>query len=1272
MRVKWHRPVFLRRHPWLRWVVRLIVLLFAAAVAAYPWIIDAVLQKYLGGHGISVGSSNVGYGSLSWSDVTLSGNGYELHADSVKAPSILSLAGYAGRLSQPIVVERLVIAVTTGDPMAASSTDRTGLTDVAGILLELFPRLERYLPMTRVDGINLVIFGEQMVLIHEIEWRAGQIILSQGNWTGKLPDEWKDKFIFPSVAALTFGRQGSAFHLTGTFSSQEIINARIEVPEPGKASGRLSLAWSAGELLAMADWSDMGWLPVESSMQLQGSTLPGLHLETFNSLEPVFSAQASYQSPSATFSIDLDCSGRFVPQEKKRQPVPWSISIQADGDPDRILVTGLDLDLPGLKAVLDRQLIVDRSNWAPSESVCLRCSLDIDKLLLPGWSGTAEGVVCLVPMDDRSGSRFSVKGTATQLNIPTAIWPETISELVFEMDGLVDDSVLRADSLQVRVEDLLRTSGQMNWDWDFGMIDSFALHGELLPQFIRHWIAEDQLKLPKEGIVYHISGLHTGSVWQHSGGMDAESVLIKENWPADLRLSWNGHDQALDNWEIGIGLEEVAVSGKGSFEWDSDFIDLKISSLREVRKSGSSWSLSRPTRLQRGLSEEEGIPEWRLQPVELNGPGNGYVFLEGIWSSLSDFRLAGEARNISIGHLQPWIQQSQWSTATIGTCTFTMESVVDPSGGYNLIGRGQVQGEWLSREQVNCVANGSWFIEKSRSGFRNLSIQLDGVNWLQVEGVVPISLRGDAQSVARVVVDPDEPMMIHAQLQPIDKIPLVIADKIPVEFDELRANLAASGTLASPRARIDATSRRLSWGQAGHGRIDSLNDLSLEAEVGVDSLRVNQFRLRLPESQRIESIRAEITGINWIQLIESGDSYPWNELAWTAGLINWPVASLGTILPGSVLPKGQFSLELDKERGGPPGGNLSFEGLSWRATDAGLLARDVSGRATLNGYKLENLSLHASVGGGTAEINGWMDFHNWKDPRYSLNLKADRIDMVRRSDLILRGQARLEARYHDADTTPILMGDVELIRSIWLRELLDFTRQGVASVAKRPPYFSVSSAPFSEWRLDIDIHGQNFLKLQSALLRGTASSELHLGGTLAAPILTGNASLNEGTILFPFANLKSSGMQAWIAEDDPYSLKLSGTGEGVVYGYLVQYQLSGTSELPSLQFNSIPSLAQYEILLMLTTGAIPSADATANVSERTRRVGLFLGKDFFSGLIGTEGASRLEVRTGDGFSPFRREGEVLEFKVNNKWSVIGEYDDYDSYNVDFRRVLLER
>ena len=93
---------------------------------------------------------------------------------------------------------------------------------------------------------------------------------------------------------------------------------------------------------------------------------------------------------------------------------------------------------------------------------------------------------------------------------------------------------------------------------------------------------------------------------------------------------------------------------------------------------------------------------------------------------------------------------------------------------------------------------------------------------------------------------------------------------------------------------------------------------------------------------------------------------------------------------------------------------------------------------------------------------------------------------------------------------------------------------------------------------------------------------------------------------------------------------------------------------------------------MLTAGAIPSAEATVNTSERTRRVGLFIGKDYFSGLIGTDGASRLEIRTGDGFSPFRREGEVLEYKVNDKWSIIGEYDDFGSYNVDFRRVLLQR
>jgi len=275
--------------------------------------------------------------------------------------------------------------------------------------------------------------------------------------------------------------------------------------------------------------------------------------------------------------------------------------------------------------------------------------------------------------------------------------------------------------------------------------------------------------------------------------------------------------------------------------------------------------------------------------------------------------------------------------------------------------------------------------------------------------------------------------------------------------------------------------------------------------------------------------------------------------------------------------------------------------------------------------------------------------------------------------MILRAGLDLQLSRASPEDDGLIAGSVELRDSLFLQDLRNYTRRGAAGVSRRPPYFAVEQAPWNAMRLDVALKGEDFLRVRTPVFQGMVSVDMSLGGSLGQPLLLGQAESTEGAFVFPFARLPVEEVTARITRDDPTTLKLQGSGEGVAFGYQLNLTLGGTDAEPELFLSSIPSLPPEAILLMLASGAVPSQDgAELGSTQRAGRLALFLGQDIFSDLLGGEGSNRLEIRTGDGLSPFRRTGNVLEYRLNDRWSVLGEYDEFGDYNIDFRRLLYDR
>lgn len=220
----------------------------------------------------------------------------------------------------------------------------------------------------------------------------------------------------------------------------------------------------------------------------------------------------------------------------------------------------------------------------------------------------------------------------------------------------------------------------------------------------------------------------------------------------------------------------------------------------------------------------------------------------------------------------------------------------------------------------------------------------------------------------------------------------------------------------------------------------------------------------------------------------------------------------------------------------------------------------------------------------------------------------------------------------------------------------------------RPPYFSVEVAPFRDWRLDVSVQGERFMRMRTPIMNGVASIDAHLEGTLLNPRAIGDVTIDEGTVKLPFANFNVEEGYARLTANSPYEPEIFLRGEGRRLGYDLSLELSGTASEPRLEMSSDPALPAADVLLFVMAGVPPDDDTAGSLggSQRGLQLGMYLGRELVSDLLGLEPGDRLTVTTGEQLSRRGRETYRFDYQMNDRWTLSGEYDEFDYYNAGVR------
>lgn len=373
-----------------------------------------------------------------------------------------------------------------------------------------------------------------------------------------------------------------------------------------------------------------------------------------------------------------------------------------------------------------------------------------------------------------------------------------------------------------------------------------------------------------------------------------------------------------------------------------------------------------------------------------------------------------------------------------------------------------------------------------------------------------------------------------------------------------------------------------------------------------------------------------------------------------------------------LLPSGGVSANL-QWAGGQLAGWLEVSNAATRPLPGLGTIREAALRLELDSDRVRVTRGTATLNGQPVTLSGQFAAPGLGEDTLDLHLHATNLALARSSELVLRADVHLSLQRTNATTPPRIGGEIRLRDSLVLMDFRDAVAVDLERPRRRPPFFSVETDPFADWTLDLKVQGSRFGRIISPAVQGTLSANARLLGTLRNPRLLGDVAAEDGALVFPFGRLTLNSARVRFTETDPFSPNLEGRAEGLNFGYNLALDFHGTLSRPELVFSSLPPLTTSEILQMLTAGTLPRGEYAFSEGGKVQRVGTYLARDLLSSLTGNKSTEpRLTLRSGQHVSTAGRLTYGVEYRLSDRWYLVGEYDRWNQLNGGVRLRLIEK
>ncbi|GEM_PF-2085252 len=943
-------------------------------------------------------------------------------------------------------------------------------------------------------------------------------------------------------------------------------------------------------------------------------------------------------------------------------PDSININVAGQGTMESLAIETLNISTPALLAQLSGPLAIDFSGRMLVPETTLKVSAEfITEDRLP-FTGLLEGTVTARPdANEIVNADFQVQLNRVngfglsldQLNIDGAIhWPQLVvsnctfsfpDNGTFTMNGELD----------------LLTQVATNFVWSF----NGTMPTNMLPDGLRvgRWEADGEFAGAWPELSHRTSATAHSIDWSGSK-LDALSAKIA------------GNLLGTNSWNVELGYDVADLAATGTVDtstFAAKRLTAELNSIEAAANERTALSLVAPSKVavswDAGDSTNTITPfSLKIEPLKLSGsdkeislaadvnwPVSGAISLTATNVTSADFSVFQSAGLPEID-LREVDLSVNWNK---GPVKFTTK--VD--GRLTLNEIGSLSWQFTARGDENGMA-----ITPVRIGF-------DGQPAVTAGGIIPVRFSMETGSADYEWIEGGS---FDVGLATVDGAGFwsELADRAKLDVHDPKLELTAKGDLENVQSEMKfrvAMVAPVGITNLPPG-VSVISNVVIHATASRERAVIDDGRFVVAGQPARFDAQFPFEAGSWEEWIGSFKTLDWKKASGKFEIPVVEIASFDQIIGEFLRPAGQASVDVVLKPGGVLGGAVTFTNLATRSIEPIGPVRNIQGRIEINDRRAELKDVQAVLSGQPVHVAGGVDLDPTGLSNLDLSINATNVTLVRSVDLFLRGNLNLGIRSTGTEP-PLISGEVLLHNSLLFQDIGGVMAIDLNQPAKRPPFFSVPTAPFGSWRLDVRVRGQKFLRVMSPVFKGQVSSGLQLGGTLKEPVALGEVSIETGQILFPFGTLDVTRGAVQLTRQDPHRPRVDFRGQGLNFGYNISLDVTGTADSPNIAFNSVPPLTTREIMLMLTAGEIPSGEYSYTDVDKASKLGYFLGKELINQVLGMEtGEDKLLFRTGEYVTEDGQLTYRVEYKLINWISVFGEYTRFRDYNGGLKFNIYSR
>lgn len=1100
-------------------------------------------------------------------------------------------------------------AAPTADPSIRKTI--RGLPDLYALLNRIRPRLSYWLPRVQLSA-------------GEVRGLGLDGTIAAASWQNSVLTADRVGIADQQLALVLTPATDGSFVLTAHTAEND---ARLRIVWTVAEMKGEALLWDQPAQLS-AHFPAQGWIPTEASAVAEKWQLPAARVKLGAPYATIMGEARMIWRDNA-FDLALNAKASLAADTKTKAP-PFEANATAHGNLREVTLTALHVDAPFATAKLTAPVTFSINRPLAAESAQLVVKADLAKLPWIEARGKVDGMVTV------TGDTVAARQTFELKFNDVAVRDLAIKEA--QASGVLAWPRMELTKLKVQLDETnsLETHGSINWQTR--ELAGVAVSAKLSPAWFARWLP------PGAGwTTAEFSATVEGPLDapRHQGSVKLTAAQLPPLHPLAVDSSWQGVGTKLE-------ISARAATEKSSFDLAGTLEPhgLLLKTFQIAANDQSEWQLSAPAQI-------TWSPLLEINSLQLTGPDRQFS-LKAKGGRDGSIELTG--KNFTSTQLQEWITLTGpgWQVQSVQATGH----VADRALVFDATLAAQIE---MSPQpaQVKLVAHG----DTHGIELKEFKVVESDRVLTQATGRLPLVWVMDPKP--HLSFDETAPLELSASTEPDSPLWATLSAYTGLLLTKPMAKINLKGTLHQPvgemlidAAQLDVTPGRFKYA------VPAFEDLKLALQFGRDKISITTFSAKLDGQAVQASGQVPMNDAGWETLWHKPAAFDWSKAAARVEITDADLSPLTHRWPNFALTQGRLSAHVQLAPGSKFSGELHLYDAVSRPLAAFGSLREIKADLILADHLITVQSMTGLLGSEPVTLDGNVTLVPGAAPRLALGLKGKNLPLVRNTGLLLRSDLDLQAKTDAAGLTRVsgalTVRDCLVLANVNLKTLLP---TGVRGVARQPPYFAVESEPFRHWPLAVEVRAPGTIRVRTTAYNGTASANFQLGGTLGEPRAVGQLTVDRGQVLFPFATFTVQQGAVRLREADPFHAVVSLNATSQRRDYQMKLEMTGELPAPNVVITSTPALESADVLLMVMTGQPPAGDTTASGASgpRLAMLGAYLGRGLFQDL-GLGGEDRLEISAGEHVSRQGKETYEFEYKLGERWSLLGEYDQFDRYN----------